>query len=112
MVFEKSTKLRPCGLCKDMYTHFKLMESHRAEHAYEQRACDDEKRSWRICVECEAQIRVTEFAKWSEEEKKKDPSYAEEWKVHKDLKVANKGISYSATIQHTQQAKQDIRDGK
>eukprot|EP00974_Lingulodinium_polyedra_P070329 6805449-Lingulodinium_polyedra.AAC.1 len=43
MAFEQSTYLRPRALCKDMYTHFKHMESDREDHAYEQRGRDDEK---------------------------------------------------------------------
>eukprot|EP00974_Lingulodinium_polyedra_P107174 10375722-Lingulodinium_polyedra.AAC.1 len=62
------------------------MESYREERAYEKGECDDEIRYWRICVKCETEIRVSEFANWSEEQKKADPHYAEEWVVHKDLK--------------------------
>eukprot|EP00974_Lingulodinium_polyedra_P060070 5789277-Lingulodinium_polyedra.AAC.1 len=73
------------------------MEAYREEPAYEQRECDDEKRYWRICVECETQIRAAELANWSEVEKKNNPHYAEKWKVRQDLKVANKGKAHAAT---------------
>eukprot|EP00974_Lingulodinium_polyedra_P080885 7836258-Lingulodinium_polyedra.AAC.1 len=63
MAFQKSTKLRPCALCKEPLTHFKLMESYREEHAFDKRECDDQIRYWRICVKCETQLRVSEFAK-------------------------------------------------
>eukprot|EP00974_Lingulodinium_polyedra_P035757 3432314-Lingulodinium_polyedra.AAC.1 len=80
MASEKSTKLRPCVLCEAIFTHFKLMEFYREEHAYEKRERDDDIRYWRICVKCETTIRVSEFAKWTDEQKKEDPRYAEEWK--------------------------------
>eukprot|EP00974_Lingulodinium_polyedra_P075981 7357640-Lingulodinium_polyedra.AAC.1 len=62
MALEKSTTLRPCALCKEQYTHFKLMESYREERAFEQRECDDQIRYWGICVKCETQLRISEFA--------------------------------------------------
>eukprot|EP00974_Lingulodinium_polyedra_P035345 3393034-Lingulodinium_polyedra.AAC.1 len=77
MAFEKSTKLRPRALCKGPYTHFKLMESYREEHAFEKRERDGQIRYWRICVKCETQLRVSELAKWSASQKKEDPHYAE-----------------------------------
>eukprot|EP00974_Lingulodinium_polyedra_P038384 3678435-Lingulodinium_polyedra.AAC.1 len=62
------------------------MESYREEHAFEKKECDDQIRYWRICAKCESQLRVSEFSKWSEAQKKEDPHYAEEWKVRRDLK--------------------------
>ena len=59
-------------------------------------SADDNVRYKRICVKCEIELRTKEFAKWSSEEKKKDPDYATEKKVQKDIKVANRGKAYSS----------------
>eukprot|EP00974_Lingulodinium_polyedra_P066634 6449705-Lingulodinium_polyedra.AAC.1 len=45
MAFEKSAKLRPCVLCKDMYTHFKLVESYREERGIGESAWSVKRRS-------------------------------------------------------------------
>eukprot|EP00974_Lingulodinium_polyedra_P056078 5393063-Lingulodinium_polyedra.AAC.1 len=62
------------------------MDSVRPEHAFVKRECDDKVRYKRICVKCETEVRTREFAKWSSEEKKKDPDYATEWRAQTYLK--------------------------
>eukprot|EP00974_Lingulodinium_polyedra_P080476 7796134-Lingulodinium_polyedra.AAC.1 len=74
-----------------MKTYHKLMTSHRQEHARKRQEWDDEVKYKRICAKCESELRSAEFVTWTLVDQRKNPLYATEAQVHKDLKTVNKG---------------------
>ena len=108
MAFESSKKTYACASCGVQRTHFKLMASHRAEHAYK-RECDDVVQYKRICTGCELNYRIKEFQSFSQEEKEEQPEYPTMEAVQKDLKLRNKGRMWVGTIKHLQEAKAEIK---
>eukprot|EP00974_Lingulodinium_polyedra_P081342 7878388-Lingulodinium_polyedra.AAC.1 len=110
MAFTSSKKLWSCGLCGTQKTYYKLMQSNRPEHALKRQEWDDEVKYLRICPTCELEVRKKEFTTWTIVGQRKDPTYATEAQVQKDLKWANKGQAYAATASHILQARKEIRD--
>ena len=92
MAFESSRKTYACANCGVQKTHYKLMASCRAEHAYK-RECDDVVQYKRICAGCELKYRIEEFQFFSQEEKDEQPEYPKMETVQKDMNASTKDAS-------------------
>ena len=52
-------KKHKCGRCSNEFTYYKLCESRRANTVTER---DGEPRDWRVCMDCELDLRLDEWA--------------------------------------------------
>ena len=74
MAFESSSKLYPCGMCKEQLRFFKMMGSFLPQHKLARGSLDTCDKYLRVCVDCEMKLRQEEWASWTEEGKGKIPS--------------------------------------
>ena len=110
MAFAPSNRLYDCRICSSKFKHFKLMESKRELTMDKDDTDRENPQYWRICVNCEVNLREQEFEKWSFKEKENDPTYPARWRVERDLKMANKGQAWAGKAAQILQAKKELKE--
>jgi len=108
MAFESENKRYPCGICGTPERHFKMYRSDHAEHL----RYDGEGTVFRprICKGCELAKRMHIWDRWSEDQKKADPTYATLDAVGKTFKLQCKGQNWFQTGVAIKKAREEVRE--
>ena len=98
MAFERSKKVRYCGICQKEGPWYKFHESKRECTRLEDDPLSEPKEKYmNICSECELEKRKEEWSIMKQEEKDENPSYVTPEGVDRDLKRRNKGSAWTRT---------------